>query len=105
LKTLQDSKLCSRTKYGVKLLGFFFISNEVHIFCVTFLSVGDGALGFVSKIDIEISAASKTAIEAVERNGGFSLFLYNFQIYLIKLLLCRPYRGEVLLALDATGFA
>ncbi|XP_063900279.1 uncharacterized protein LOC135121410 [Zophobas morio] len=75
LKTLQDSKLCSRTKYGVKLLG-------------------DGALGFVSKIDIEISAASKTAIEAVERNGGRIVAKYYSPLTLRALL--KPEKFKVL---------
>mmetsp|Transcript_7603 Transcript_7603/g.9472 ORF Transcript_7603/g.9472 Transcript_7603/m.9472 type:complete len:242 (-) Transcript_7603:279-1004(-) len=75
MRDLVRSGLVSRVKHGVKLLG-------------------DGALEFHSKIDIEVSRASKSAIGAIERAGGTVESVYYNPLGLRALL--KPERFDVI---------
>ncbi|CEG44147.1 ribosomal protein l15 [Plasmopara halstedii] len=77
MKSLVDSGLvtCSRVKHGIKLLG-------------------NGSQYFTTKLDIEVSQASKSAIEAVEANGGSIVSVYYNRLALRALL--KPHKFETL---------
>mmetsp|Transcript_5783 Transcript_5783/g.18403 ORF Transcript_5783/g.18403 Transcript_5783/m.18403 type:complete len:244 (-) Transcript_5783:54-785(-) len=75
LKTLHDSNIVGKVKEGIKLLG-------------------TGSESFTAKVDIEVSQVSKSAIEAVERNGGSVTSVYLNRLGLRATL--HPEKFEVL---------
>jgi hypothetical protein len=74
LKSLYDAGIVSSMKHGIKLLGK--VSLAVCLRCNSmrqnpcFLYVIQGADRFVAKINIEVTQASGSAIEAIEKAGG-----------------------------------
>ncbi|KAK1943527.1 50S ribosomal protein L15 [Phytophthora citrophthora] len=77
MKELVDSGLvtCSRVKHGVKLLG-------------------NGSQHLSSKLDIEVSQASESAIKAVEAAGGSITSVYYNRLGLRALL--KPHKFETI---------
>lgn len=77
IKELVDSGLvtCSRVKHGIKLLG-------------------KGAQHLSSPLTIEVSQASKGAIEAVEAAGGSITSVYHNRLALRALL--KPHKFELI---------
>ena len=73
MKDLVDSGLITRIKHGVKLLG-------------------QGSETFNTKVDIEVSQASQTAIAAVEKSGGQIKTVYHNRLALRALL--KPHKFE-----------
>ena len=76
LKDIVDSGLITRIKHGVKLLG-------------------RGSENFNRKIDIEVSQASQSAIEAVEKQGGQIKSVYHNRLALRALLKPHKFEGKI----------
>ncbi|KAI9917419.1 hypothetical protein PsorP6_012925 [Peronosclerospora sorghi] len=77
MKELVDSGIvtCSRVKHGIKLLG-------------------NGSQHLTAKLDIEVSQASKSAIDAVEAAGGTITSVYHNRLALRALL--KPHKFETI---------
>jgi large subunit ribosomal protein L15 len=77
IKDIVDSGMITRMKHGVKLLG-------------------RGADSFTAKVDIEVSQASQSAIEAVEKSGGKIKTVYHNRLALRALLKPHKFEGRPL---------
>tara|TARA_B100000780_G_scaffold15041_1_gene10011 strand:- start:117 stop:842 length:726 start_codon:yes stop_codon:yes gene_type:complete len=77
MKEIYDSGLCNGIKHGVKLLG-------------------SGSEHFTSKINIEVSQASLSAIKAVEEQGGEITTVYHNRLGLRALLKPHKFEGRLL---------
>ena len=74
IKTLVDTQLVTKTEFGVKLLGR---GNDI----------------FNHKIDIEVTQASKSAIEAIEKAGGSIKSVFYTPLALRSML--KPYKFDI----------
>ena len=76
MKEMYDSGLVTRIRHGVKLLG-------------------NGADSFKLPVDIEVTQASKSAIAAVEQQGGSIKTVYHNRLGLRALLKPEKFDGEL----------
>ena len=77
MKEMHDAGLVTRIRHGVKLLG-------------------EGADTFRLPVDIEVTQASKSAIEAVEKSGGSIKTVYHNRLGLRVLLKPEKFAGKAL---------
>ena len=97
--TLHQSGVVSRhIKHGVKLLGgVSYLSKQLHRLVLRFHSFYcQGSDWFQSKVDVEVSSVSKTAIDAIERKGGHVVSAHYNRLGLRVLLKPEKYEGKPL---------